>query len=70
MGQILHEIMKGFHQRTFGFHTGLYVKGAPESVVERCTHARLGDGSTVAFTAAHKKSVLAHIAEMAARPLR
>ena len=30
----------------------LFVKGAPERVLERCTHVRLSDGSTVTFSAA------------------
>jgi len=48
----------------------LYVKGAPEQLLERCTFARLADGSTVPLGAAERKTVLAMVAEMAARPLR
>ena len=48
----------------------LYVKGAPEKVLDRCTHARLADGSTVPMSAADRKAVLATVAKMAARPLR
>jgi len=48
----------------------LYVKGAPESVIDRCTHARLADGSTVALSAADKKAILEKVKDMASRPLR
>lgn len=48
----------------------LFVKGAPERVLERCTHARLADGSTVTFSASDRKAVLKQVTEMAARPLR
>ena len=48
----------------------LFVKGAPERVLERCTHARLADGKTVPFTPADQKAVLKQVAEMASRPLR
>jgi len=48
----------------------LYVKGAPERVLERCTHARLSNGSTVQLSAADRQAVLKHVAGMAARPLR
>jgi len=48
----------------------LFVKGAPERVIERCTTARMPDGSKVPFTEADKKAVLKNVAEMAARPLR
>jgi Ca2+-transporting ATPase len=48
----------------------LYVKGAPEHVLERCTHTRLKDGSKVPLSAADKKKIVASVAEMAARPLR
>lgn len=48
----------------------LYVKGAPESVLERCTHARLASGETVRLTVAERKRILEFNASMAARPLR
>ena len=48
----------------------LFVKGAPERVLERCTHARLANGTTVALSAANRNAVLDKVAEMAARPLR
>ena len=48
----------------------LYVKGAPERVLERCTKVRLGDGSTKDLSASDRKAVLEHVAGMAARPLR
>mmetsp|Transcript_9645 Transcript_9645/g.24917 ORF Transcript_9645/g.24917 Transcript_9645/m.24917 type:complete len:1066 (-) Transcript_9645:13-3210(-) len=48
----------------------LYVKGAPERVLERCTHARLKNGEVVELKAADRKAILATVAQMAARPLR
>jgi len=48
----------------------LYCKGAAESVLERCTRARLADGTTVPLSAAQRKAVLSTVDSMAARPLR
>uniref|UniRef100_A0A7S0JJS8 P-type Ca(2+) transporter n=2 Tax=Calcidiscus leptoporus TaxID=127549 RepID=A0A7S0JJS8_9EUKA len=48
----------------------LYCKGAPESVLARCTHARLADGSTVPMTEAQRAEVLGRVNAMASRPLR
>mmetsp|Transcript_22732 Transcript_22732/g.68138 ORF Transcript_22732/g.68138 Transcript_22732/m.68138 type:complete len:1025 (+) Transcript_22732:146-3220(+) len=48
----------------------LYVKGAPERVLERCTSVRLADGSVAALKAADRAAVLKKVAAMAARPLR
>merc|ERR1719390_613584 len=47
----------------------LYVKGAPEKVLERCTHVRV-HGSSKKLTAASKNAILDAVAEMASRPLR
>ena len=47
----------------------LYVKGAPEKVLERCTHIRVA-GSKQKLTAANKTAILDTVAEMASRPLR
>lgn len=48
----------------------LYCKGAPESVLARCSYARLADGSTVPFTDSQREQVLEMVQDMAARPLR
>jgi len=48
----------------------LYVKGAPESVIARCSHARLANGEKVPLTKAQKDKILATVSKMAARPLR
>ena len=48
----------------------LFVKGAPESVIARCSHARLADGTTVPFGPMQRARVLKHVEGMAARPLR
>ena len=48
----------------------LFVKGAPERVIERCTHARLKNGEIVELKPADRKAILATVSEMAARPLR
>jgi Ca2+-transporting ATPase len=48
----------------------LYVKGAPERVLERCTHVRLAGGDTVPLTDANRNAILEQVADMAARPLR
>jgi len=48
----------------------LFVKGAPERVIERCTHARLVDGTKVAMSSTDRAAVLDYVAKMAARPLR
>merc|ERR1719258_706377 len=47
----------------------LYVKGAPEKVLERCTHIRIA-GSKQKLTQASKNEILETVAEMASRPLR
>merc|ERR1719446_192040 len=48
----------------------LFVKGAPESVIARCSHARLADGTTVPFGPMQRARVLKHVEGMAAQPLR
>jgi Ca2+-transporting ATPase len=48
----------------------LFVKGAPEGMVERCSHILLQDGSVAVLDAAGKAKILAQIDEMAARALR
>jgi len=48
----------------------LLVKGAGESVLERCTHAMLADGSRVPLTKASRTAILGCVADMAAGALR
>ena len=48
----------------------LLVKGAPEMLLKRCTHARLPDGSTVPMTPALRATIEAQNSAMAERPLR
>ena len=47
----------------------LYVKGAPDELIERCTHISLG-GETLALTPEYKKTIQAANACMAAAALR
>ena len=48
----------------------LLVKGAPNLLIERCTHMKQRDGSVVKLTGALRRRVEAKVSEMAARPLR
>jgi Ca2+-transporting ATPase len=52
-----------------GSKNKLYVKGAPENVLERCTHIRTSSGKK-ALSAKDKSTLLKAIAAMASRPLR
>ena len=48
----------------------LFVKGAPESVLPRCSHLRLADGSTVRMSDAWRRKLKEQFSGMARRPLR
>ena len=48
----------------------LFVKGAPESLLPRCSHLRLADGSTVRMTEAWRRKLKDQFSAMARRPLR
>ncbi|EQC36759.1 Ca2+-transporting ATPase [Saprolegnia diclina VS20] len=48
----------------------LFVKGAPEGLLHRCTHVQLSNGTTVALTETGKKAILAKVTEMAGLSLR
>jgi len=48
----------------------LMVKGAPECVLERSSHALLGDGTVVELTAADRRAILKHAAGMSSQALR
>ena len=48
----------------------LLVKGAPNLLMERCTHVKFRDGTVAKMSASLRRSMEAKISEMAARPLR
>ena len=48
----------------------LFVKGAPESVMPRCTSLRMSDGTTVRMTDAWRQQLRTQFEDMARRPLR
>jgi len=48
----------------------LYVKGAPNLLIERCTHVRLRDGSTMRLEGNLRSEVEQKVLEMSRRPLR
>lgn len=48
----------------------LLVKGAPNLLLERCTHVKYRDGTVVKLTGSLKRSIQAKITELATRPLR
>ena len=48
----------------------LLVKGAPNLLMERCTHVKFRDGTVAKMTGALRRSIEEKISEMAARPLR
>jgi len=48
----------------------LLVKGAPNLLIERCTHVKFRDGTVSKMTGELRRSIEAKVSEMAARPLR
>lgn len=48
----------------------LFVKGAPETVLERCTFIQLGDGTITPLGPVTKKKILEHISSLSAQSLR
>ena len=48
----------------------LYVKGAPNLLLERCTNVKLRDGTVVKLTGEMRRAIQSKLSEMAARPLR
>jgi len=48
----------------------LYIKGAAEKIIERCSFLRLATGATVALTPKAKADLIEKAEEMAVRPLR
>ena len=55
---------------TRGDATSLYVKGAPDSVIARCTRVRREDGSIVPLDDALRSALIDKVHAMASRPLR
>ena len=55
---------------TRGDETCLYVKGAPDSVIARCTRVRREDGSVVPLDDSLRKALVEKVTAMASRPLR
>ena len=53
-----------------GARRKLLVKGAPESVLQRCTHVMLADGTIAPLTAAVRKNISAAVDEMAQQAWR
>ncbi|KAI9909299.1 hypothetical protein PsorP6_014894 [Peronosclerospora sorghi] len=48
----------------------LLVKGAPEGLLERCTHVELGDGSVVPLTDSGRQLLLTQVSSLARKSLR
>lgn len=48
----------------------LLIKGAPNLLLERCTHVKLRDGTVVKMKGSLRRSIEDKLSEMAARPLR
>jgi magnesium-transporting ATPase (P-type) len=55
---------------TRGDATSLFVKGAPDSVIARCTRVRREDGSVVPLDEALRSALVEKVTAMASRPLR
>jgi len=48
----------------------LFVKGAPEFLLERCTRIRMADGTTTAMSTKQRELILQKVEDLAKRPLR
>lgn len=48
----------------------LFVKGAPEGLIERCSHVQLGDGTVKQLTSAGRQVLLAQVSSLARKSLR
>ncbi|RLN32576.1 hypothetical protein BBJ28_00020362, partial [Nothophytophthora sp. Chile5] len=48
----------------------LFVKGAPEGLIERCSTIQLGDGSIIPLTAAGRQVLLTQVSSLARKTLR
>lgn len=76
---VLCDFQKGYYPSTTDLRAGvksrkagnrLLVKGAPNLLLERCTHVKFRDGTVSKLTADLRRSLEEKIASMAARPLR
>jgi cation-transporting ATPase I len=65
--QVPFEPVRSFHAAVIDGR--LYVKGAPEALVERCSAVRL-DGALVRLTAAERRRLMARVDELSAEGLR
>ena len=76
-------VLSGFPMSDYpspgGFHAGvkprpagnrLLVKGAPNLLLERCTHVKFRDGTVAKLSGELRRSIESKLSEMAARPLR
>lgn len=52
------------------YHNRLLVKGAPNLLLERCTHIKYPDGSVVKLTGPIRRSIQDKLTKLAQRPLR
>jgi len=64
-------VLADFSQR-FGMkgQNRLLVKGAPNLLLERCTHVKYRDGTVVKLTGPLRREIQTKVAELATRPLR
>lgn len=53
-----------------GGENTMFVKGAPENVLSRCTQMRLADGTTVPMSTSSRANILKKVEDLASRPLR
>ena len=60
----------GVNKRSDDATNRLLVKGAPNLLLERCTHIKFRDGTVAKLTSALRRSIETKITEMATRPLR
>ncbi|TDH66215.1 hypothetical protein CCR75_005432 [Bremia lactucae] len=58
------------HRATRSATNVLLVKGAPEGLIDRCTHVELGDGSVKLLTDAGRHVLLSHVSSLARKSLR
>jgi P-type Ca2+ transporter type 2C len=60
----------GNNKRPRNYCNRLLVKGAPNLLLQRCTHVKTRDGNVVTLSGELRRSIEIKISEMAARPLR
>lgn len=76
---VLCDFPKGDYPSAGSYHRGvksrkagnrLLVKGAPNLLIERCTHVKFRDGTVAKMTGQLRREIEAKVSELAARPLR